>query len=303
MKIKIHLIALACCLTACGHGEADPAASCGRLDNIKDFKSEFVAARTVRVWTPSCYDPARKHDVLYMHDGQMLFDATTSWNRQEWRIDEVLDSLIEAGSVRPCIVVGIDNGSNRIGEYCPDDVAEFLPEAESVYDGVEPEGNNYLRFLVEEVKPFIDSTYSVYTDPAHTFVMGSSCGGLISSYALCKYPDVFGGAACLSTHSTFMSNPVTRKGKADSAEAYIKYLKAHLPAANTALLYFDRGDKTIDAGYQEQQEKINDAILSLSWDEEHFLYRFYPGHEHCERDWAARLHVPLEFLLGIASGL
>ena len=301
MKRVFFTLAVALAFASCGNEEAEPAASCGHLDNIKDFQSAYVPARTIRVWTPSRYNPDELYDVLYMHDGQMLFDASTSWNHQEWRIDETLDSLIEAGVIRPCIVVGIDNTEKRIGEYCPDDVAEFLPEGEPVYEKAEPLGNNYLKFLVDEVKPYIDSTYSVYTDPAHTFVMGSSCGGLISSYALCKYPDVFGGAACLSTHCTFMSNPLTQKGKDDSAAAYIEYLKAHLPAANSKLLYFDRGDLTIDAGYREQQDKINTVILSLGWDGNHFQYRFYPGHAHCEDDWAARLHVPLEFLLSVSD--
>ena len=297
MKKILFLFCLsALILTACSKAVQEPQVSAGQLDTYANFPSQFIPARTVRVWTPSGYTPEKRYDVLYMHDGQMLFDATTSWNKQEWGIDEAMDSLQALGRIRPTIVVAIDNTSERIGEFCPDDIIEYLPEGTPVYADWKPQGNDYLRFLVEELKPFIDSTYAVYTDREHTWVMGSSCGGLISSYALCKYPEVFGGAACLSTHCT-LAYPRPDKPSQEVMDAYRTYLKEHLPAPNTAKLYMDQGDQTLDAFYGEAQAAINDMLRSEGWDSAHFKYRFFPGHRHCEDDWQARLPIPLEFLL------
>lgn len=291
--LLLALLALASCVKR----PDEPTVSRGCLTNYTDFPSKFVPARTVRVWTPSCYDPAIPCDVIYMHDGKMLFDAEFAWNGQEWRVDEVVDSLIEAGAIRPCIVVGIDNyHGRRIGEYCPDDIAEFLPAGARIYAKEPPLGNDYLRFLVEELKPFIDSTYSVRPGREHTFVMGSSCGGLISSYALCKYPEVFGGAACLSTNSTMRSTIIPRRCQRAAADAYVAYLREHLPEPNSHLLYFDVGSRTLDREYLRRQPLIDDTIRSLGWDDSHFQSLSFPGHSHSESAWSSRLPIPLSFL-------
>lgn len=269
----------------------------GHLDTYVAFQSQYVPARTIRVWTPEDYSAEQHYDVLYMHDGQMLYDATTAWNHQELGVDEAMDSLIRQGAIRQTIVVGIDNNSeNRIGEYCPDDLSALYLDERPVYEAFESQGNAYLAFLVTELKPFIDSVYSTYPDRAHTWVMGSSCGGLISSYALCKYPDVFAGAACMSTHCT-LAYPNPMHPDKTVMTAYRDYLRTHL-TLNGCLLYMDQGDQTLDAFYAEAQEAINTMLRAEGWDEQHFEYRFFPGHAHCEDDWKARLDLPLRFLLG-----
>lgn len=297
MKHLFVLLAVTA-LCACTKTESDePVAENSRVDIYSGFHSQFVPSRTIRVWVPKGYSRRQKYDVLYMHDGRMLFDASITWNHQEWGVDEAMDSLVNKGLIRPTIVVGMDNlpdTYDRVGEYCPDDVAALLPEGKKLYNGLSVSGNDYLRFLVEEVKPFIDSVYSTYTDREHTWVMGSSCGGLISSYALCKYPKVFGGAVCMSTHCTLAADPA--HPDQDAVDAYRNYLQAHLPA-NSAKLYFDRGDKTLDANYEAAQNAINEMLRQQGWDEAHYMYRFFPGHAHEEKSWRARLDVPLRFLL------
>ncbi len=269
-----------------------------RIDKYEDFQSQYVPARTIRVYVPANYDSTARYDVLYMHDGTMLFDASITWNHQEWGVDEAMDSLIALGYIRPTIVVGIDNRTammERVAEYCPDDVQQLLPEGKQLYDGLgTPKGNDYLRFLIEEVKPFIDSVYSTYPEREHTWIMGSSCGGLISSYALCKYPNVFAGAACMSTHSTLAV--VEDNPDEDAITAYRTYLQQNIPV-NSALLYFDRGDQTSDAYYADSQDAINAMLTANGWDSAHFEYRFFPGHAHEEKFWRARLDIPLRFLL------
>lgn len=294
--MRKSLVALAVTLfaaSACKNGPESFVT--GNLEIHEDFPSQFVESRAVRVWTPSDYDPSQRYDVIYMHDGQNLFDASITWNQQEWGVDEIISSLIASGEIRPCIVVGIDNSALRYAEYYPSAICDDVPA------GVQPEGfrswgDEYLRFVVEEVKPWVDGKYSTWADAGHTFIMGSSCGGLISLYALCRYPEVFCGAACLSTHSSLM-NPDTDIDQKPASEAYIEYLKVNLPADPGHLLYMDCGDCQIDKEYAEAQAAINEMIAALGWDG-NYMYRFFPGQSHSENDWRSRLDVPVRFLLG-----
>ena len=296
MKKTLFLAGISILLLCCQKPVETPQVSKGQLDTYPAFASQFIQPRTVRVWTPSNYDPSIQYDVLYMHDGQMLWDTAFAWNKQEWGVDEALDSLIAKKTIRPTIVVGIDNSVNRIGEYCPDDISLSLPESyATIYADIQAQGNDYLRFIVEELKPFIDSVYSTYPTREHTFVMGSSCGGLISSYAVAKYPEVFGGAACLSTHCT-LAFPDPTKQDSILMKAYRDYLAQYIPT-NGIKLYMDNGDQTLDANYIVAQTLINQTLWEKGWDEAHFMYRFFPTTAHTETDWRARLDIPLTFLL------
>lgn len=296
MKCRLFfiLVVAVASLQACGSGSE----SCveGNLAVHEDFPSRYAESRTLRVWTPENYDPSVKYDVIYMHDGQNLFDSTITWNNQEWGVDEVLSHLLAEGEIRPCIVVGIDNTSLRYEEYYPSAICDDVPEG-VLPDDFRPLGDEYLRFVVEEVKPWVDSLYPTWGDPAHTFIMGSSCGGLISSYALCRYPEVFGGAACLSTHCSLM-NPYVETDQKPAADAYLAYLEKNLPADPCHILYMDRGDCPIDSAYAEPQAAINSMISGLDWAESNYMYRFFPGQSHSENDWRSRLDIPVRFLLG-----
>lgn len=294
MKRLFVIIAALAGLIACKGGNEYVV---GNLEIFEGFQSKFVENRTVRVWTPEDYDPKVKYDVIYMHDGQNLFDASLTWNQQEWGVDEVLTDLMAKGEIRPCIVVGVDNSPKRYDEYypsviCPDVPAGVLPE------GFVPLGDEYLRFLVEEVKPWVDSKYSTWGDAAHTFVMGSSCGGLISLYAFCEYPEVFGGAACLSTHSSLMNPYAMEISQKPASEVYIEYLRNNLPADSEHLLYMDCGDCMIDSAYKESQAAINEMIATWDWSKTNYMYKFFPGQSHSESDWRSRLDIPVKFLLG-----
>ncbi len=145
--------------------------------------------RTRRIWIylPEGYAKAKKHyPVLYMHDGQNVFDAATS-SYGEWGVDECLDSLIRSGKPA-CIVVGIDNGPERMNEYNPYGFQNFG----------KGEGDQYLDFLVQTLKPFIDKKYHTLPEKENTMIAGSSMGGLISYYAMLKQPGVFGKAGIFS---------------------------------------------------------------------------------------------------------
>ena len=181
----------------------------GDLRMINGFESDIVDDRNIDIWLPEGYEESdERYRVLYMHDGQNVFNPATSYNGNDWMVDEGLTELIEAGEVEPTIVVAIwNNGMKRFPEYMPQKPAEVMNSDEvregvMSYAGVPIISDQYLRFLVEELKPFIDSTYRTKTGVEYTSIRGSSMGGLISLYAISEYPDVFGSAACLATHWT-----------------------------------------------------------------------------------------------------
>lgn len=277
--------------------------SSGKLEEYKPFASKYVASRNVAVWLPEGYERGMECDVVYMHDGQMLFDSTTTWNKQEWQVDEVMSRLISAGEIRPAIVVAIDNTGDRLQDYFPQGCREYMPAEARDQWGTEAElhADAYLRFIVEELKPFVDSTYRPLTDREHTVIMGSSMGGLISLYALCEYPQVFGKAGCISTHLSLALPMSPMQSVADRLRwpiAFNQYVDKHLPAANGALIYMDRGTVELDGSYAPFQEQMNRLIRSKGWDDNHFKSLVFDGHEHKETCWAARLDTPLRFFLG-----
>ena len=184
--------------------------SSGTLHHIENFPSEFITERPVDIWLPDHYSEDQKFAVLYMHDGQMLFDSTTTWNKQEWKVDEWASTLMEEGKTKDFIVVAINNISEtRWQDYFPAKTWDFISiedQDKLLLEGNKKRGDtlfnadNYLKFLTQELKLYIDSNYSVLSNQQNTFIAGSSMGGLISMYAVCEYPNIFGGAACISTH-------------------------------------------------------------------------------------------------------
>lgn len=280
---------------------------CGSsVERIENFESSHVTSRNVDIWLPKDYNPEQKYAVLYMHDGQMLFDSTATWNKQEWMVDEIASAMMEANTVEDFIVVAPWNGGpTRHIDYFPQKPFESLSKKQkknaikqlnesghNITD-FQAVSDNYLRFLVDELKPYIDAHYSVHTDAAHTYVAGSSMGGLISMYAICEYPNVFSGAACLSTHwpgtFTVENNPIP--------EAFAKYMKHHLPNPQNHKIYFDHGDQTLDALYPALQKRIDEVMIDAGYTSDSWITKYFPGTDHSERAWNRRLHIPLEFIM------
>jgi len=166
-----------------------------RIDSYPNFYSNYMDSVNVDIWLPEGYTESQKYAVLYMQDGQMLFDSTKTFNGQEWGVDEIMLELMRKDEIRPTIVVAIWNKeAKRFCQYVPQKAYENLSDLmlDSISTLLEKIGqaskpvfsDAYLKFTVEELKPFIDSAYSTLTDKANTFVAGSSMGGLISMYAL-----------------------------------------------------------------------------------------------------------------------
>lgn len=287
-----------------------PKPSAGRIERFTDFASHYVAARNIDIWLPPGYSDQQKYAVLYMQDGQMLFDASITWNKQEWRADEIAAELIASGKVRPFIIIGIHNGGKlRNSEYFPERVFVNMSEQQKLQVMAMTNldktplfsstiiADRYLKFLTSELKPFIDSHYSVYTDSANTAVMGSSRGGLISLYAVSEYPDIFGSAACLSTHwpikYDMQDNPFP--------EVILSYMLEKLPDPATHRIYFDFGTETLDAMYPALQKKADAVMIAKGFNSLNWQTQEFKGADHSEKSWAARLEIPLQFLFPVKN--
>ena len=266
----------------------------GEIERLDPFTSKFVIPRIVDIWVPPQYEVNldQKYSVIYMHDGQNLFDPSTSkFSHTDWGIDETVTRLMAESKIRPTIVVGMWSTVKRGLEYMPQKLPITLAYKELMaMFRKEGQGDicsdNYLRFIVEELKPYVDSHFRTLSDQCNTFIMGSSMGGLISMYALCEYPQVFCGAGCVSTHF-----PIGRG-------ISIKYLQEHLPDPATHRFYFNFGTKTLDKNYEKYQVKVDKILLEGGFvPDQNWITRKFDGHIHSETDWRKRVHVPLEFLL------
>lgn len=264
---------------------------------IKDFQSEYVIPRNVEIMLPDGYeeDTDKRYQVLYMHDGQNVFNSKTAYTGVDWGVDEILDSLIKVGKINETIIVAPWNSyEKRFSEYMPKApammtdnpmVKEKLKETTGFDDLY---SDQYLKFIVEELKPFIDSKYRTKSGLEHTAIMGSSMGGLISLYAICKYPDVFSGAGCVSTHW-----PVPVLG-----DAYISTLSSSLPNPENHTIYFDYGTEGLDKDYEPYQMQVDSIMMEKGFvKNDTWTTLKFEGAGHNEQSWNERVHIILEFIL------
>jgi len=258
----------------------------GDIHYHEHFHSEILNNdRRLIVWLPPAYasDPAARFPVLYLHDGQNCFDASTSFAGVEWQADETADSLIRAGKIRPIIMVGIANiGNERMNEYTPtrDDKR-----------GAGGNGERYAQFLITKVKPFIDRTYRTMPGRADTAVAGSSLGGLISLYLGMKHGDVFGQIGVISP-SLFWDN-----------QSLIKEVQKDPLQIRDERIWLDIG--TAEGDGSDQSENVADArTLAAALkgagmvEGKDYRYLEVPGGKHNEAAWAARFDQVLTFFFG-----
>lgn len=263
----------------------------GQLFRYESFPTKLVIPRNVDVWLPPEYSPTKRYSVLYMHDGQNLFIPELSYTKIDWGVDETASKLIKEGKLRDMIVVGIWNTSNRFGDYMPAKALNYATP-EQIAEAPEQirkslKSDEYLKFIVQELKPFIDRTYPTKPGRDSTFIMGSSMGGLISCYAIAEYPEVFGGAGCVSTHWPAGEGIM------------VEYMRDHLPDPKSHRIYFDFGTEALDSQYEPFQKKMDEVMSSKGYKTgANWLTKKFEGADHSEKAWRARLGIPLGFLLG-----
>ena len=242
----------------------------GKVEYHKEIFSPILNnKRDIVVWLPIGYNPQRnpdkKYPVLYMHDGQNIMDPKTAYVGKDWRVDETVMKLIKQKKIKEIIVVGIYNSPDRLDEY-----------------SWTQKGQNYLKFIVTELKPFIDSAYKTLVDKDNTAIMGSSMGGLISFYAGWHYPDVFFFFGCLS--SSFYYNNDRSIKQVEEYTGHKKHVK----------FYIDHGEDGNVRG-QRMFIELSKKGYVIGQDIDYF---YSPGAEHNEKEWAARLERPLRFFFG-----
>jgi predicted alpha/beta superfamily hydrolase len=239
----------------------------GKVEYHKEVFSPILNnKRDIVVWLPIGYNPQKNpnknYPVLYMHDGQNIMDPKTAYVGKDWRVDETVMKLIKQKKIKEIIVVGIYNTPDRLDEYSWSE-----------------KGQNYLKFIVNELKPFIDSAYKTLSDKDNTAIMGSSMGGLISFYAGWHYPDVFSMAGCLSS-SFYYNNDrsIKQVEEYDGPKKHVKF-------------YIDHGEDGNVRG-QRMFVELSKKGYVIGQDID---YCYAPGAEHNEKEWAARLERPLLF--------
>lgn len=301
MKHLLFALFLSLCPLLTYAAEAIPAVEAGHVNRMEVYSPQLKSNMTVDVWLPPKYSQysAGGYPVIYMHDGQNLFDPDLTWNHQTWDVDGVAASLIENSEISRPIIVGIHNMPTRSADYAPDKAVASNPGLEAVlkksYGTDELRGDEYLDFIVTTLRPLIAKKYNVATERERTSIMGSSMGGMISLYAICEYPDVFGNAAALSCHWTGALNTNTVP---DYPEAVLAYLSKNLPDHDTHRIYFDRGTKDLDATYAAWHKKAVETFENSGYVAgESYMSYIDNGATHNEECWKNRLDTPLKFLL------
>ena len=266
------LLILALLLSAC----SEPKKISTVTDNVQVLPYQFVMPeldrqRSIRLYLPRSYQQTEKrYPVIYMHDGQNLFDDKTAFS-QEWGVDESLNQLAEKQGFE-VIVVGIDNGGDvRMNELSPWENKRFG----------EAQGEQYMDFIVEVVKPYIDTNFRTKTDRLNTAIMGSSMGGLISHYAVHAYPEVFSKAGIFSP-SYWYSQDVF---------AFTQFKKAQLDAR----LYVMYGDKEGD-GMIADTNTMQRQLRKQGHPRQNFTFKRVPKGEHNEQLWRAEFTDAIEWL-------
>ncbi len=240
------------------------------------FPSRYLRRpRTLAVWLPPGYQShtGARYPVLYAHDGQNLFDPRTAFAGVEWQLDETADRLIRQKRIQPIIMVGIYNTPDRLREYADT-----------------PLGRRYMRFIIEEVKPYIDAHYRTLPQREHTAVMGSSMGGLISLYLLWRYPEVFSKAACLSSTLGWRRAAVLRLIEQDPSPP------------RGFRLYIDHGALGEEGACAADFHRLVEILQRKGFHRGVDVQAIFDRRgDHSERAWARRVWRPLSFLFGIKA--
>lgn len=270
--VKGTLITFALLLSACN----EPAKISTATDNVQVLPYQFVIPeldrqRTIRLYLPPSYHRSEKrYPVIYMHDGQNLFDDLTAFSG-EWGVDESLNKIAEKQGLE-VIVVAIDNGAEfRMNEMSPWENKRFG----------EAQGKQYMDFIVEVVKPYIDTNFRSQADRLHTAIMGSSMGGLISHYAIHAYPEIFSKAGIFSP-SYWYSQDVF---------SFSQFKKSQLDAR----LYIMYGDKEGD-GMIADTDKMQRQLRQQGHPAKNTIFKRVPGGEHNEQLWRAEFSEAIQWL-------
>jgi enterochelin esterase-like enzyme len=254
---------------------------------LHEFRSRiFRNTRFLRVWLPPGYDDAenerRRYPVLYLNDGQNLFEASTSYTGVEWQVDETADRMIREGAVPPMIFVGMDHATK-------DRIREYIPHRSMHPMMLRVQGRYYPDFLTKEVMPFVERNYRVATGPENTGLGGSSLGGLIALYTAMSRPGVI-GRLLLESPALWASN---RQAIRESRAVRIWPERIFLAVGSAEAGSAERSRTVVD-DVRELAAILRRAVLS----EKRLRLVIKDGAGHSEAAWAERFPEALLFLFG-----
>jgi oligosaccharide 4-alpha-D-glucosyltransferase len=260
----------------------------GTLIYWRDVSSKFLEEdRNVVIWLPPGYveNTEQRYKVIYMTDGENLFDPRiASWG-VDWGIDEAMMRGVKEGKFDPAIVVGTWSTSRRGLEYSP-----------------WHDGSKYARFLIEELMPRINAEFRTRTGGENTFAMGSSMGGLMSYYLVKEHHDVFSACGCVSSHFALSKQMFAdyfgkEPGEVDATPYIVRDIEAGHDISG-GRFFFDYGTETLDSTYEKDHQPVQNWFRSQGMKKDRD-YRFekYEGADHSERAWRARVQDQLEWLL------
>lgn len=260
----------------------------GRVECHSIYSPELGKTMYYDVFLPEQYGE-QAMPVLYMHDGQNIFDSTHTWMHQEWQVDEAIARLSEHGEIRTPIVVGIYNDRDRGVDYMPANYYDQLTEEERKkglnlegFDVPEPHSQAYLDFICHTLKPHIDSVYNTLPDRKNTAMMGSSMGALVSVYAAAYCPEYFGCCMGLSFPALESIWPLQQVALRANTDTLTR-------------LYIDTGDAGLDAKFFPAFNEVEPILQENGYSEQNLMVRIFPGEDHNETCWAKRVEIPIRW--------
>lgn len=302
MKSRSCLFALVACLATYGvtsSAVSQTAAPCiptvvGDLQKRTFTSITFGDTQTLRIWLPPGYnDPAnaqKRYPVLYMLDGEKLFDICASSFHQEWHIDETLTKLIANSEIDPLIVVGIESPGARRGD-------EYIPYFDPIFAAPEPHGKLFPDFLATEVLPLVAHEFRALNDPDHTAIGGSSYGAVAALYALLHRPDLFRLGLLESTSLQVGNGQLLR----DTATLVIGPKRVSVGVGMNELgenLKFarDHGLDAFNQGFVQLSEQLAKNLEAAAMNHPAVVFVKQPGAKHEENAWAERFPAAIKFL-------
>lgn len=283
---------------------AEPADT-GRLIEYREVQAAGLPKQRLTIWLPPGYDrdTATRYPVLYMHDGHNLFDVANSNFNKIWAADKAMLTAGADGTVRPHIIVGVwAPGADRYRQYLPRPAYDAAPPALRAQMDTIANGpvvsDAYLAWLAGPLKQWVDTSFRTLPGRDDTAIAGSSMGGLMSCYAFIERPDIYGRAACVSSHWPAADPTAPDRDNAALAAYWRRWFAANLGKADGRRLWLDHGTATLDAYYAPYQQEVDAAITEAGWVRgSEWESKVYEGAEHEENAWAARLPEIFGWLL------
>ncbi|EAQ27851.1 hypothetical protein NAP1_09662 [Erythrobacter sp. NAP1] len=289
-------------LPAALHAQTAP----GRFIEYSNVAALGLPDQRLTIWLPPDYDAGTgRFRVLYMHDAQNLFDPALSNFNKVWAADRAMLNHADAHGEDPWIIIGIwSPGEDRYRQYMPrsayDAAGPVLRAKMDQFGNGKPiVSREYIDWIAGTLRPWVNRSFRTLTARDDTAIVGSSMGGLISLYAFLEYPAIFGRAGCVSTHWPAIAPQSVDATDPEVLDIWQNLLTTQLGETDGRRLWFDHGTATLDAFYPPYQRAIDTLMQGSGWERgSEWESRVYPGAEHEENAWAARLPEIYDWVLG-----